>query len=427
MKPRPLPSYAGDSYYLELSLDGKAHKFELGSMESRAVTVGSLPGVDLHIDRPGVAPVHFHLERDGASVWIVPAYGSGDLRLHGVPVNGPCALTTHGVIEFANLELIVSVNSPLSTGSTGSIRANDGSGMSDLAETIRLQRFAASERVVPESLQGSPRVMQEQHTRPPHPLTQRIPVPHGPIAPPRVAKLSSTLPLVYKPVIVEAHRIIPILRGPLPDLPITGRTRQSSMRTVSAREQPSGDRSVGAELSNSNQNTTVIDAPLAMVPRLGWLERIGTFGQAHPWWVWGFGSSCAFALSAMLTVALKHGPPSRPTVATRAAHSAPQQSRPAPSSTSKTPPGAASATSHPRVAVPQTRTTLSESTASNPEVGRAVGHLMAGRYGDAEQAYATLCAHQCEPALSALQRILQRRRELGCRESAAGNCPEIKP
>lgn len=94
-----------ESLWLELSVDGEAHTFELGPDETRAVAVGSLLRADLRIDRPGVAPVHFHIEREDDALWIVPAYNALDLRVNAARLTGPRRIDGRSIIEFANARI----------------------------------------------------------------------------------------------------------------------------------------------------------------------------------------------------------------------------------------------------------------------------------------------------------------------------------
>ena len=94
-----------ESLWLELCLDGVSHTFEFGADESRAIAVGSLMRVDLRIDRPGVAPVHFHIEREADDLWIVPAYSARDLRVNAARLTGPQRIHGHAIIEFSNVRL----------------------------------------------------------------------------------------------------------------------------------------------------------------------------------------------------------------------------------------------------------------------------------------------------------------------------------
>jgi len=79
--------------------------FELDADETRAVAVGSLLRADLGIDRPGVAPVHFHIEREHDALWIVPAYGAKDIRVNAAKLTGPKRLDGQAVIEFSNVRI----------------------------------------------------------------------------------------------------------------------------------------------------------------------------------------------------------------------------------------------------------------------------------------------------------------------------------
>jgi len=94
-----------NSMWLELCMDGESHTFELKADELRAVAVGSLLRADLRIDRPGVAPVQFHIERDDGALWIVPAYNSSDLRVDTARVTGPQRIDGRAVIEFAGVRI----------------------------------------------------------------------------------------------------------------------------------------------------------------------------------------------------------------------------------------------------------------------------------------------------------------------------------
>ena len=97
------------SIWLELSFEGQTHSFSLQSDETRAVAVGSLLGADLRIDRAGVAPVQFHIEREDGQLWIVPAYGSNELRVDAVRVRGPKRIDRRALIEFCGLRVNANV------------------------------------------------------------------------------------------------------------------------------------------------------------------------------------------------------------------------------------------------------------------------------------------------------------------------------
>ena len=98
-----------DCIPLELSFDGQTCSFALAPDETRAIAVGSLLGADLRIDRPGVAPVQFHIERENDQLWIIPAYDSAELRINAVRIGGPMSLDTRAVIEFCGVRLTAKV------------------------------------------------------------------------------------------------------------------------------------------------------------------------------------------------------------------------------------------------------------------------------------------------------------------------------
>ncbi|HWU31219.1 MAG TPA: FHA domain-containing protein, partial [Marmoricola sp.] len=70
-----------------------------------AFVVGSAPRADLHIDKAGVAPVQFHIERSEGGVWLIPGYGIADLRVNANCVVGPMPLDERNVIEFCGVRL----------------------------------------------------------------------------------------------------------------------------------------------------------------------------------------------------------------------------------------------------------------------------------------------------------------------------------
>ena len=95
-----------DSFvFMELRANGAARTFPLPPREERAIVVGSVAGADFRVSGLGVAPVQFHLERDGHEVLLIPAYAIADLRVNGARVSGPTPLDEHNVIEFCGVRL----------------------------------------------------------------------------------------------------------------------------------------------------------------------------------------------------------------------------------------------------------------------------------------------------------------------------------
>jgi len=93
---------------LELKVRGSVHVFLLAAGEERALTVGSAAVADLRLDEVGVAPVHFHFEREGDEVWLIPTSSMGRLRLDSKRVACKCRLLGQRcVLEVATLTIEV--------------------------------------------------------------------------------------------------------------------------------------------------------------------------------------------------------------------------------------------------------------------------------------------------------------------------------
>lgn len=90
--------------WLDIRFADERWTFELAPDEDRAIVVGSLLRAHVRIDRSGIAPVHFHFEREGDAVRLIPAYRA-DLCVNGVAVAGPHPIDQHAVIEFSGIRL----------------------------------------------------------------------------------------------------------------------------------------------------------------------------------------------------------------------------------------------------------------------------------------------------------------------------------
>lgn len=101
----PLPV----TLWLSVSSERRDWVFELGPDEARAIVVGSLQRAHIRLDHRGIAPVHFHFERDGASVHLVPAYGR-ELFANCARVAGPLELGQRTILEFSGIRLKVLVS-----------------------------------------------------------------------------------------------------------------------------------------------------------------------------------------------------------------------------------------------------------------------------------------------------------------------------
>ena len=105
------PAYEASSlgtYWLCIRLDDRSWIFELGPDEDRAIVVGALLRAHVRVDRREIAPVHFHFEREGDTIRLVPGYRA-DLIVNGVAVSGMQSLDRQAVIEFSGCRMEVRV------------------------------------------------------------------------------------------------------------------------------------------------------------------------------------------------------------------------------------------------------------------------------------------------------------------------------
>ena len=105
----------GEPLWLELRAPGIDRIFLMQPADERAIVVGSLMRADIRLDRRDIAPVHFHFEREGSQIWLVPTY-KADLRVNAARIVGPFRLEGQACIEFCGLVLdaIVHRENPLS-------------------------------------------------------------------------------------------------------------------------------------------------------------------------------------------------------------------------------------------------------------------------------------------------------------------------
>ncbi len=99
-----LPDLLKSPLWLEIRLNDANWLFELKAGEERAVVVGSHPRADVCIERPGVASMHFHFEREGDAVLLIPGYQAA-LRINSVRAPGPCSLDARATVEFQGVSL----------------------------------------------------------------------------------------------------------------------------------------------------------------------------------------------------------------------------------------------------------------------------------------------------------------------------------
>jgi hypothetical protein len=96
--------------WLEVRHGGRAHTFCCAPAEERAIVLGSLPHADIRVAGLAIAPVHFHFERDGDRLVVVPGYNA-ELRVNAMLARGPVALPGHAVLEFSGIRIEAFVHS----------------------------------------------------------------------------------------------------------------------------------------------------------------------------------------------------------------------------------------------------------------------------------------------------------------------------
>ncbi len=243
-------SETNDSIWLELCVDGQSNAYELNADETRAVAVGSLLRADLRIDRPGVAPVHFHIEREGNDLWLVPAYGSHDLRVDTARLSGPQRIKGRAVIEFcgARIEARVHEQRPVVTReSSARLRSDDWSerlleSPSRVFEQRELGSLQNTDSALPNSDGALPTVAIKKFVSsiapmPEQPTTRFAPVTNSTIVPVQRTVVIAPLrviPLTSQP---EGDKVPPTLRtGELPAQPIETTERLESMNNRLAQD-----------------------------------------------------------------------------------------------------------------------------------------------------------------------------------------------
>lgn len=97
---------ARESLWLSLRLGRENWLFELAPNDEHAIVVGNWRRAHVPINRREVAPIHFHFEREGGGIRLIPGYGN-DVCVNGRPVSGPCVLGPRSVIAFAGLSVEV--------------------------------------------------------------------------------------------------------------------------------------------------------------------------------------------------------------------------------------------------------------------------------------------------------------------------------
>jgi hypothetical protein len=522
MKVEPESSDA-NSMWLELCMDGESHTFELKADELRAVAVGSLLRADLRIDRPGVAPVQFHIERDDGALWIVPAYNSSDLRVDTARVTGPQRIDGRAVIEFAGVRIHACVLDVDLAKVRGSLvnelsmldteRSAHESGAVLVANKVQAEASMASSPVAEPGV-FSPTVSFERFVTSaaakPEALTERFsPVNAADVVPVQRTVVIEPIQVAPPEYLDTGEKIPPPLRTgeyPAKDSPTTGRigtlSELPAQDTISmapywmtqpepecaVRVNPSSPEVAAAQSTpapadnelhkvptpveraglapseetaittcfeplrtssvplcetqdSASQSTTVFDVPFIRPQEpdtRGWLVRLGLLSKRRPLVVWLVGTVSAFILSASIGFATKH---LHHTAVPKVGHSkqAVITAPPLPSGgmTIKTNTLVApSDIAEPVVVIPAVSSLVSskpkkKGQTNDPELVAAVGHLIAGRYKDAQAAYTLLAVQSpSDPSLATVARLLAKKLDPKCSSTApvaSISCPEVKP
>ena len=361
-----------DSVEVTLSVGGDCYNFKLSRDECRAIAVGSRASADLRFDCPGVAPVHFHIERDDHRVWIVPAYGVSDIRVNAARITGPKVIYSEAIIEFSNVRVRALVID------YGSGAAPDSSSDTDtLGWNISTTGLGMSETAAPE---------------------------FAPIIPSNDA-MSKTLPLG------AAVAPFPLLGEATLFDPITAPVQTS-------------------ELSLATQSLVVARHGTAKTP-VAYLRQIGLLSQRRRRLVWLWGAALIIVVFALVSSASRHTRrterlQAQATDATGGAvrnlppaiGTAPHQGRSTP--TLEVVPSGPD--SHAQVE--------NEAPAVNRELFAATDHLIAGHYADAQREYANLATQPwADPAVIEISRLLTEKLGSRCAGEASNpvlSCPEIR-
>jgi hypothetical protein len=441
-----------ESIWLEICVSGASHCFEMKSDEARAVTVGSLVGADVVIDQPGVAPIQFYIERAKNALWIVPAYNSSDLRVNTAPICGPDRIAGCAVIECAGIRVhasLLDADVMMTRGSsprrvekgwdehTG--RPPDGSyiataatrtAVADPFRTASIVAAAEGENTLLSAGSGED-LTQVQPAAGPFMILNNM-----------LARDTIEMSPFWIAKSLPTEDIAPSAAKPF----YPASTPQFEEATVIAAFEPL--RSSGTLLNTKSdphtQSTTLLDIPCVQpkVPEaLRMTAWLGLFSKRKTLPVWLAATTSILALLASTGLAVKYSryvarlEHNRPSPSVRsspevATHSAASEGsiKPNPTSTST------DSLEHIAVvpAIPSVaRNATKRGQANDPELVVAVGHFIAGRIAEANEAYATLAIQRPGTAsIAVMARLLAKRIDPQC----AGNtpkpkvsCPEVKP
>ena len=124
---------------IELENEGSTTLVEFTKSDDQAFSVGSSAHAGMRINRAGVAPIEFYIQREGNALWLVPAYASLALRLDARRVTAPRKLSGRCLIELST-ELII-VLRVHEAHELGAIRAAERDDMLATRLLVRPQRY----------------------------------------------------------------------------------------------------------------------------------------------------------------------------------------------------------------------------------------------------------------------------------------------
>ncbi len=449
--------------YVELSGPGIHHVLEVGAADDRAFVVGSSRQADVHIDRPGVLAVEFHVELQAGEIWLVPAYRGRGLRVNGVPMTASVRVDRRLVVELGSLAL--EINRLADVSAVGATTRSNGAPLSlprDYTEHIPSDEESTSlamKPIEPDPFQSvttrqvgvvtqvGPLVTLQQTERiaPLHPVpllglqqTERMaPV----VVPARAAESSmfqtQRIPLVSAPAVspppaatVASFEIRQVGRSTLSVGNLQLAAQETTAFDVSAVAAPpiAPGREELLSMSSPNADRRVLEASKGRSSAVHrFLVHLGQLAKARPSLVLGGGLvGSLFAALALVGAA-------RLVTPTSVSH---EHSALVPSATAvpvkvAVPASAPKGSLPPVVAVvpaplePQ-RLARRSSEPTDVELSAAVSHLSAGRFADASRAYGSLATRTDGQVYGAASALLARRASKECTENSQQlRCPEI--
>lgn len=459
------------TFIVDLTCDEGSWTFALAPDVSRAIVVGSRADADVRIERPLVAPVHFHLEREGDAVLLVPGYGRG-VQVNAQPVRGPVALED-ATIEFSGLSMRAKIRRAAASGRsharfapvaedapTASISLDSApTGACGLlgessteAPTTAFDRtyLGARQGGLAESLDDAKTEVMEVmgfDTEPERAIPAAVSAPDQPV-PSEAEKGPAVVGgLATAANAMDATEAITMAVPPAP--PSWDTMPDAELSPPSERPARQEGTNASAEPSSRPVTRPAVRGGRASAA-LQWLEELGKLAKNRP-----LTTSCAalglafvgaFALigvKSSLDVRRAEAPSAavgdvddndaaKPTTAPQRAAAQPAESQdtfargalqPVTDEKRATAVNGSGATEPSDVALAQ-----DEADASEIRAATAVGHLRAGRYEEARRAYARLAAaHPDVEAFQVAARLLTKRLGSTCATEASSTaCPKVQ-